>query len=114
MVIWRKHLGYIFGCFREGSGPLKFFFPPFSSPWGCWGRYQRRQVGKKEKGSRQQAEELIRPFVFIKLRGVVFRVAVLHSNATRQDGGHVVAHNIPLLLLPLLLNPAQLKALTDG
>lgn len=26
MVIWRKHLGYIFGCFREGSGPLKFFF----------------------------------------------------------------------------------------
>lgn len=31
----------------------------------------------------------------------------------RQDGGHVVAHNIPLLLLPLLLNPAQLKALWE-
>lgn len=65
-------LGYIFGCFREGSGPLRFFFSSLFSPWDCRGRHQRRQVGRKEKGSGQQAEELIRPLVLIKLRGVIF------------------------------------------
>lgn len=65
-------LGYIFGCFREGFGPLKFFFSsPFPCLQNCWGRHQRRQVGRKEKGG-QKAEELIRPVVLIKLRGVIF------------------------------------------
>lgn len=35
-------LGYIFGCFREGFGPLKFFFSSLFSPMGPVG------VGIKE------------------------------------------------------------------
>lgn len=42
-------LGFIFGCFREGFGPLKFFFSSLFPPWDCWGRHQRRQIGRKEK-----------------------------------------------------------------
>ena len=52
----------------------------------------------------------VRPLVFLQLR-VVFRVTVLHCNTARQDGGHVVAHWLPLvLLLLLLLNFLQLDA----
>lgn len=58
--------------------------------------------------------QLIRPVVFIKFRGIIFGVAVLDSNPTGQDGGHIIAHHITLLLLPLLFNPSQLKALADG
>lgn len=58
--------------------------------------------------------KLIRPVVFVKFRGVVFRVAVLNSDSPGQDGGHIVAHHVALLLLPLLFNPSQLKALADG
>lgn len=58
--------------------------------------------------------KLIRPVIFIKFRGVIFRVAVLHSNSPGQDGGHIIAHHVSLLLLPLLFNPSQLKALADG
>lgn len=54
--------------------------------------------------------KLIRPVVFIKFRGVIFRVTVLNSDPTGQDGGHIIAHHITLLLLPLLFNPSKLKA----
>lgn len=57
---------------------------------------------------------LIRPFILIELGGVVLRVAVLHRDAARQDRGHVVPYNIPLLLLPLLLHLAQLEACWEG
>lgn len=69
----------------------------------------KRQEGRKRRGGHRQ-EELIRPVVLIKLGGVVFGVTVLNGDATRQDGGHVVAHHVPLLLLLLLLHPAQLEA----
>lgn len=50
------------------------------------------------------------PLVLVEL-GVVVRFAVLHSDAARQDRGHVVAHGLPLcLLLPLLLHLPQLDA----
>lgn len=42
-------LGYIFGCFREGFGPLKFFF----SSMGLLGQASKkadRQEGKKRRG----------------------------------------------------------------
>lgn len=54
---------------------------------------------------------LIRPFILVELGGVVLGVAVLHGDAAGQDGGHVIAHHVPLLLLPLLLHLAQLEAL---
>lgn len=51
---------------------------------------------------------LVRPLVLVEL-GVVVGLAVLHGDAARQDGGHVVAHGLPLrLLLPLLLHLPQL------
>lgn len=51
---------------------------------------------------------LIGPLVLVEL-GVVVRLAVLHGDAARQDGGHVVADGLPLgLLLPLLLHLPQL------
>lgn len=50
------------------------------------------------------------PVVLIKLR-VVVRVAVLHSNAPRQDGGHVIAYRLPFgFLLTLLLYLFQLDS----
>lgn len=53
-------------------------------------------------------EFLVGPLVLIEL-GVVVGLAVLHGDAARQDGGHVVAHRLPLgLLLPLLLYLPQL------
>lgn len=91
---------------------MKFFFPPFPPPpIRLLGYASKKAAGgkKKEVGSRQK--DLIRPVVLIKLRGVIFRVAILHSNSTGQDGGYVVAHNVTLLLFLLLLNPAELKAL---
>lgn len=103
-------LGYIFGCFRKGFGPLKFFFLPSFPPLDCWDRHQRRQQEERKRRWESRQKELIRPVVLIKLRGIIFRVTVLHSNSTRQDGGHIVAHNIPLLLFLLLLHLAQLKA----
>lgn len=42
----------------------------------------RRQVGKTQKGMWAAGRKLIRPVVFIKFRGIVFRVAVLNSNPT--------------------------------
>lgn len=57
---------------------------------------------------------LIRPLILIEFGGVVFRVAVFHRDAARQDRGHVVPYNIPLLLLPLLLHLAQLEALPNS
>lgn len=70
-------------------------------------------MGGLERGM-WAAAELIRPVVFIKFRRIIFRVAVLNSDPTGQDGGHIIAHHITLLLLPLLFNPSQLKALADG
>ena len=53
---------------------------------------------------------LVRPLVLVQL-GVVVGLAVLHGDAAGQDGGHVVAHRLPLsLLLPLLLHLPQLDA----
>lgn len=53
---------------------------------------------------------LIRPVVLLQL-GVVLRVGVFNSDASRQDGGHVVSHGLPLgLLLLLLLHLLQLDA----
>lgn len=73
-------LGYIFGCFREDFGPLKFFFHPLL-PIRLLGYASKKAARgkKKEVGSRQK--ELIRPVVLIKLRGVIFRIAILHSNS---------------------------------
>lgn len=42
----------------------------------------RRQVRKTQKGMWAAGRKLIRPVVFIKFRGIVFRVAVLNSNPT--------------------------------
>lgn len=51
---------------------------------------------------------LIRPLILVEL-GVVVRLAVLHGDTARQDGGHIVADGLPLrLLLPLLLHLPQL------
>lgn len=51
---------------------------------------------------------LVRPLVLVEL-GVVVRFTVLHSNAARQDGRHIVPNGLPLcLLLPLLLHLSQL------
>lgn len=53
---------------------------------------------------------LIRPVVLLQL-GVVLGVGVFHSDASRQDGGHVVSDRLSLgLLLLLLLNLLQLDA----
>lgn len=68
-------------------------------------RSEPRREGKEGMGA-----WLIRPLVLIKLGGVVLGVAVLHRDAAGQDGGHVIAHHVPLLLLPLLLHLAQLEA----
>lgn len=57
---------------------------------------------------------LVRPLVLVEL-GVVIGLAVLHSNTARQDGGHIVAHGLPLcLLLPLLLHLPQLDTWRAG
>lgn len=57
---------------------------------------------------------LIGPLVLVEL-GVVVRLAVLHGDAARQDGGHVVADGLPLgLLLPLLLHLPQLDTWRGG
>lgn len=51
---------------------------------------------------------LVGPLVLIQL-GVVVGLAVLHGDASRQDGGHIVADRLALgLLLPLLLHLPQL------
>lgn len=112
MLIWRKHLDISL----VASGrlwPLEIF----SSLSPCirlLGYASKKAAGgkKEEVGSRHQ--ELIRPVILIKLRGIIFRIAILHGNSTGQDGGYIVAHNITLLLFLLLLNPAQLEALTYG
>lgn len=90
---------------------ILFFLPFF--PWDCWGRYQRRQVGKKEKGSRRQAEELIRT---IRLHQT--QRSRLPSRCTPQQCDATGwwprrQFTTSRLLLPLLLNPAQLKALWE-
>lgn len=57
---------------------------------------------------------LVRPLVLVQLR-VVVRLAVLHCDATWEDGGHVVADGLPLrLLLPLLLHLSQLDTWKGG
>lgn len=57
----------------------------------------------------KREEPLIRPLFLAKLGGVVLAVAALHSDATGQDGGHIIADVIPLLLLPLGLRFAQVE-----
>lgn len=42
-------LGYIFGCFREDFGPLKFFFPLSPPASDCWDMHQRRQQEERKR-----------------------------------------------------------------
>lgn len=52
----------------------------------------------------------LHPVSLVKL-GLILGVGVLHGDAARQDGGHVVAHALVFgLLLPLLLHFPQLNA----
>lgn len=50
-------LGYIFGCFREDFGPLKFFFP-LSPPHQTVGICIKEGSRRKEKEGGQQAERV--------------------------------------------------------
>lgn len=62
MVIWRKDLGYIFGCFREGPGPLKFFFPSLFFPLGLLG-WASKKAGRKERKRKQAAGRRVNPTI---------------------------------------------------
>lgn len=54
-------------------------------------------------------QRLFGPVVIIELRGVVLAVAALHSDTTGQDGSHIVAKVVSLLLLPLCLHLPQVE-----
>lgn len=112
MLIWRKHLDISLVASGKTLAPRNSFFLPF--PIRLFRYASKKAAGRKKREVRSRQKELIRPVVLIKLRGVILRVAILHGNPTRQDGGYVVAHDVTLLLFLLLLNPAQLKALTYG